>query len=89
LFFVQLRVLGGYFWGFWAFLGVSGGKGLGKGLFGVILCVAFPNLLLRRLGFRDLGSGGYFWGFWAFLGVSGGKGAGKGTFWGDFVCSLS
>jgi hypothetical protein len=36
----------------------------------VILCVAFPNLLLRRLGFRDLGSGGgifgdfgHFWGF--------------------------
>jgi hypothetical protein len=28
--------------GIWAFLGFRGGKGLGKGLFGVILCVAFP-----------------------------------------------
>jgi hypothetical protein len=57
-------------------LGVSGGeKGLGKGLFGVILCVAFPNLLLRGLGYRDLGSGGVFLGI---LGIFGGFGGGKG-----------
>jgi hypothetical protein len=50
----------------------------------VILCVAFPNLLLRR-GILDLGSGGgYFWGFLAFLGVSGG-GKGLERFFG-FLC---
>lgn len=48
--------------GIWAFLGIrGGGEGDEKGLFWVLLCVAFPNFLLRGLDFWSWVRGGYFW----------------------------
>jgi hypothetical protein len=52
----------------------------------VILCVAFPNLLLRRLGFQDLGSGGVFLGILGILGISGETKELEKDCWGDLVC---